>query len=48
MIGVFTDLATRRDQRAVCFTPRAARRPIPLSTTPVPLRKSRARHERQL
>ena len=29
-----------RDQRAVCFAPRAARRPVPLSTTPVPLRKS--------
>ena len=36
----------RRDQRAVCFAPRAARRPVPLSTTPVPLRKPRARHER--
>jgi hypothetical protein len=35
-----------RDQRAVCCAPRAARRPVSLSTTPVPLRKPRARHER--
>jgi len=30
----------RRDQRAVCCAPRAARRPVTLSTTPVPLRKT--------
>ncbi len=36
----------RRDQRAVCCAPRTARCPVPLSTTPVPLRKPRARHER--
>jgi len=35
----------RRDQRAVCFASRAIRRPVPLSTTPAPLRKPRARHE---
>ena len=35
----------RSDQRAVCFAARAARRPIPLSTTPAPLLKPRARHE---
>jgi hypothetical protein len=35
-----------RDQRAVCFASRAARRPCPPSTTPVPLLKLRARHER--
>ena len=40
------DSSVRRDQRAVCFAPRAARCPVPLSTTPVPLRKPRARHER--
>lgn len=40
------DFIVRRDQRAVCFAPRAARRPVPLSTTPpVPLRPPRARHE---
>src|SRR5439155_16344062 len=37
----------RRDQRVICYTPRLAVGPVPLSTTPVPLRKSRARHERQ-
>ena len=36
----------RRDQRVVCFAPQAARRPVAPSTTPVPLRKPRARHER--
>jgi len=30
----------RRDQRADCCVPRAARRPVSLSTTPVPLRKT--------
>ncbi len=35
----------RRDQRAVCIAARAARRPYPLSTTPAPLLKPRARHE---
>ena len=35
----------RRDQRAICFAARAARRPVPLSTTPAPLLKPRARHE---
>jgi hypothetical protein len=30
----------RRDQRADCCAPRAARRPVSLSTTPVPLRKT--------
>jgi hypothetical protein len=35
----------RRDQRAVCFASRAARRPVPLSTMPAPLLKPRARHE---
>lgn len=39
-------LTIRRDQRAVCCAPRAAGRPRPLSTTPVPLHKPRARHER--
>ena len=39
-------LVIRRDQLAVCFAPRALRRPVLLSTMPVPLRKSRARHER--
>jgi hypothetical protein len=47
--GFFADfpirIQFRRDQRAVCFASRAARRPVPLSTTPVPLLKSRARHE---
>jgi hypothetical protein len=33
---------SRRDQRAVCFAPRAPARPYPLSTAPVPLRKSHA------
>ena len=36
----------RRDQRALRSASRAAGRPYPLSTTPVPLRKARARHER--
>jgi len=36
----------RRDQRAVCFAPRAFGRSFPHSTTPVPLLKPRARHER--
>ena len=40
-----TEPFNRRDQRAVCCAPRAARRPVPLSTTPAPLRKPRARHE---
>src|SRR5207253_5288989 len=37
----------RRDHRADCYAPRAAGRPFSLSTTPVPLRKPRARHELQ-
>jgi len=41
----FRPTEPRRDQRAVCLASRAARRPVPLSTTPVPLRKPRARHE---
>ena len=36
----------RRDQRAVCFASGLPVGPVSLSTTPVPLRKSRARHER--
>ncbi len=38
----------RRDERAVCCASRAARRPVPLSTTPAPLHKPRARHERAI
>ena len=35
-----TTTRIRRDQRAVCCAPRAARRPVSLSPTPVPLRKT--------
>jgi hypothetical protein len=38
----------RRDQRTVSFAPRAARRPVALRRTPLPLHKPRARHERHL
>jgi len=37
-----------RDQRAVCFASGLPVGPVSLSTTPVPLRKPRARHERHL
>jgi hypothetical protein len=36
----FPKYFTRRDQRAVCCAPRAVRRPVTPSTTPVPLRKT--------
>ncbi len=45
-LSLNTGVRCRRDQRAVCFAARAARRPVPLSTTPAPLHKPCARHER--
>ena len=38
----------RRDQRDFCFPPQACWSPLCPATTPVPLRKNRARHERHL
>jgi len=35
-----------RDQRAVCFASGLPVGPVSLTTTPIPLRKPRARHER--